>query len=422
MNSQDLRSLLADRAESVDTGRPDRVAEVHGRIRTARRRSAATVAGAAATVAALGFAAVTLPDNTTKTQEPVDQPTDGISTLQPETLREIQDRLASDNPEGLLDPGTYAVEVDDLRPLPVVDLPQGYSFVSGTPELAAFIRFARRDCTISALACRRTRYEPSGPGGRLEVGFWNGEKIMVRPDRLCGGGLDEFKHPGPSVENLATALADLPGFRATAPAPVSLGGYDGLYVELVIVAPRCPLFWITGPNSEGSVHGQRCRPRARRAAVDPRRRRRTDRGRGHQPAGRHRGADRGAHPHRRVGQVHRRRIVPHGCSRTSTLTAARRCADRADVPDSRELALRAVPGSVATTQPVGGQSPGSGAGRRSFDGDLILRANEGRGRHDDALFVHSDLALPRVLHDPTPALSTYPTLRLTAAEAWLPTM
>ena len=80
MNSQDLRSLLADRAESVDTHRPDRVAEVHGRIRTARRRRAATVAGAAAAVAALGLAAVTLPDDTTKTQEPVDRPTDGIST------------------------------------------------------------------------------------------------------------------------------------------------------------------------------------------------------------------------------------------------------------------------------------------------------------------------------------------------------
>ena len=47
---------------------------------------------------------------------------------------------------------------------------------------------------------------------------------MVSPDRLCGGGLDKFKHPGPSVEDLATALADLPGFRATAPAPVRSAG------------------------------------------------------------------------------------------------------------------------------------------------------------------------------------------------------
>ena len=249
MNNQDLRSLLADRAESVDTHRPDRVDEVHSRIRTAGRRRTAAVVGAAAVVVALALAAVTLPDSGTKTQDPVDRPTDGISTLRPETNPEIQDRLTSDNPEGLLDPGTYAIEVDDLRPLPVLDLPRGYSFQTD-PELAALIRFARRDCTISPLACRRTRFEPSGPGGALEIGFWNGEKIMVGPDRLCGGGLAKFKHPGPSVENLATALADLPGFRATAPAPVSLGRYDGLYVELVINAPRCPLFWITGPTSK----------------------------------------------------------------------------------------------------------------------------------------------------------------------------
>ena len=70
MNSQNLRSLLTDRAEAVDTYRPDRVAEVHGRIRAGRRRRAATVAGAAAMVAALVLAAVTLPDHTTKRKNP----------------------------------------------------------------------------------------------------------------------------------------------------------------------------------------------------------------------------------------------------------------------------------------------------------------------------------------------------------------
>ena len=249
MNSQDLRSLLADRAESVDTHRPDRVDEIHVRIHTARRRRTAAIAGAAAVVAALAIAAVTLPD-TVQTQEPVDRPTDGISTLRPETDREIQDRLTSDNPQGLLDPGTYVVDVDGLRPRPVVDLPKGFRFET-SPDLAALVRFARRDCTISTLACRRTPLEPSGPSGALTVGFWNGEKIMVSPDRHCAGGdLAEYEQPGPSVDDLAAALADLPGFRATAPAPVSLGGYGGLYVELVINAPMCPAFWITGLTSE----------------------------------------------------------------------------------------------------------------------------------------------------------------------------
>ena len=63
--------------------------------------------------------------------------------------------------------------------------------------------------------------------------------------KLCGR-FEDFKRPGPSVENLATTLAGLPGFRTSDPAPVSLGGYHGLYVELVTVAPPCPAYWLTG--------------------------------------------------------------------------------------------------------------------------------------------------------------------------------
>ena len=145
-----------------------------------------------------------------------------------------------------LDPGTYAVDVDSLRPRPVVDLPSGFSFDT-SPEVASFDRLAKPDCTLSALACRRTPDEPSGPGGRLKVGFWNGEQILIHPN-LCGR-FEDFKHPGPSVDNLATTLTELPGFRATVPAPVSLGGYDGLYVELVTVAPSCPAFWLTSRDT-----------------------------------------------------------------------------------------------------------------------------------------------------------------------------
>ena len=109
--------------------------------------------------------------------------------------------------------------------------------------MARFTRFGIPDCTLSKLACRWTRDEGK-PGGRLKVGFWNGEQIKVHPE-LCGR-FEDFKRPGPSVDDLATALAGLPGFRASDPAPVSLGGYDGLYVELVTVAPPCPAFWLTG--------------------------------------------------------------------------------------------------------------------------------------------------------------------------------
>jgi len=42
----------------------------------------------------------------------------------------------------------------------------------------------------------------------------------------------EFQDPGPTVEDLATALAPQPTFRSTDPVPTSVGGYDGLYLEV----------------------------------------------------------------------------------------------------------------------------------------------------------------------------------------------
>jgi len=183
---------------------------------------------------------------TSAAPEPLDRPSDSISTLQPETAREMRDRLKSYKSQGPaappVDPGTYVVDVDGLRPRPVVEVPEGFRFDT-VSEMATFTRFGIPDCTVSNLACRRTRYEPSGPGGRLKVGFWNGEQIKVHP-KLCGR-FEDFKRPGRSVDDLATTLAGLPGFRAADPTPVSLDGYDGLYVELVTIAPPCPAFWLT---------------------------------------------------------------------------------------------------------------------------------------------------------------------------------
>ena len=278
MNAQDLRSLLADRAESVDTHRPDRVGEVHGRIRTARRRRRATVAGAAFVVAALAVAAVTLPDTSTKTQEPVDKPTRSISTLH-------TDSPSNDVTVPPLDAGTYVVDVDGLRPHPVVDVPPGFKFSTSGPELAKFGRFVDRQ-----------------PGDDTELGFWNGDKIIVVHPERCGGPL---RRPGPGVDNLAIALADLPNFRAADPAPVSLGGHDGLYVELV---KRQRLPGDLGQRQVLESGLPRAGTRARRAPVDPRRRRQPPRGPGLPRAGRHRRTGRRAHPHGRVSHVRRNRV------------------------------------------------------------------------------------------------------------------
>jgi len=209
---------------------------------------------------------------TSATPKPLDRPNDSISTLQPETAREMQDRVTSDNPKGVLDPGTYVVDVDGLRPRPVIELPEGFRFDT-SPEMAHFEGRGKPDCTLSALACRWTRGE-GRPGGRLKVGFWNGGQIKVHPE-LCGR-FEDFRRPGPSVDDLAATLTGLPGFRATDPAPVSLGGYDGLYVELVTIAPMPGVL----AHRQGHRPSRRFRPRAHRAALGPRSRRRTDRGRG----------------------------------------------------------------------------------------------------------------------------------------------
>ena len=64
----------------------------------------------AAALAALAVLASCSNDDSRTQTEPSPTGVGSISTLQPETGRGIQDRLASDNPRGLLDPGRYAVE------------------------------------------------------------------------------------------------------------------------------------------------------------------------------------------------------------------------------------------------------------------------------------------------------------------------
>ena len=242
-----LRESLARHAHAVEPPALDVHALVSAGEKRLRRRRFSAVAGSVLAVAlAAGVPAVVwqLGDEPRSVEQPKPS-VPSISTLQPETAREMQDRLKSYKSQGpaapRVDPGTYVVDVDGLRPRPVVELPEGFHFDTVT-EMAAFTRFGISDCTFGDLACPWTRDERK-PGGDLKVGFWNGEQIKVHPE-LCGKFKD-FTRPGPSVGDLASTLAGLPGFRASGPTFVSLGGYDGLYVELVAVAPPCPAFWLT---------------------------------------------------------------------------------------------------------------------------------------------------------------------------------
>ncbi len=67
----------------------------------------------------------------------------------------------------------------------------------------------------------------SGPG---LVSFTTFDKVYADPCHFDQGLLDPL--PGPSVDDLATALASLPGMDATAPTDVNISGYQGKLLTL----------------------------------------------------------------------------------------------------------------------------------------------------------------------------------------------
>ena len=76
----------------------------------------------------------------------------------------------------------------------------------------------------------------AGEGGTAYLGFWIVDTAGRDP---CGLGGVADSPVGPTVNDLATALAGAPGFDATGPTDVSVDGIDGEYVELVGPLPGC---------------------------------------------------------------------------------------------------------------------------------------------------------------------------------------
>lgn len=72
--------------------------------------------------------------------------------------------------------------------------------------------------------------------GNGDAAFW-GKVTRVATDACLGGS----RPVGPSVKDLATALADQRHMTATRPVPVTVGGYHGLYVKTTAPAhlERC---------------------------------------------------------------------------------------------------------------------------------------------------------------------------------------
>jgi len=111
---------------------------------------------------------------------------------------------------------TYWVVVQGAsaaRPFPVVRVPVG---------------FAGGGFAVDAVSVPGAAVAPDARG----LAFWGVQGVFTNP---CTAG----KHavdPGPSVSDLARALATQPLRSGTAPVPVTVAGYQGLYVETSVPA------------------------------------------------------------------------------------------------------------------------------------------------------------------------------------------
>jgi len=108
-----------------------------------------------------------------------------------------------------LEPGTYAIADPFLVPL-TVSVPGGWNGNIGGPYHVGL------------------ESEP-----RQGVSFSIFEKVYADPCHYDKGLLDPL--PGPTVDDLATALASLPGVQATTPTDVTMAGHQGK--QLTLTAP-----------------------------------------------------------------------------------------------------------------------------------------------------------------------------------------
>ena len=106
----------------------------------------------------------------------------------------------------LLTPGPYAMGFSSDQadaPMVVIDVPAGYRGRGDGYEISA------------------------EEGGFRHFDTWTVAEVAAQP---CGG--TAWVDPGPSVDDLADALAALPVWESTEPAPRTIGGYEGVFMEL----------------------------------------------------------------------------------------------------------------------------------------------------------------------------------------------
>jgi len=126
-------------------------------------------------------------------------------------------QLAQFSDGSRLDPGRYVLSIPEepWPQLPVLSVPEGFEAIDGgvgvrTPDFSRY------------------------------VWIYTVDSVYTHPCQT-GAGPEPV---GPTVADLANALAAVPLLASTEPVPVTVGGYDGLYVELSVptdVVAACPL-------------------------------------------------------------------------------------------------------------------------------------------------------------------------------------
>lgn len=203
-------------------------------LRRARRRRRVRTTGLALIAAAAAAAGVFwLPGvvdsiRANDDSTPVDRP-NKTAALPPRLI---------DAPYPLPVPGTYSVAfswsaakaprvVGDV--LAIIEVPAGF------------------DHHREAVEDRRGAY----PDEYRSIEFGIVDTVETKPCLL------QFEDPGPTVADLAFALADQPRLSGTDPVPTSLDGYDGLYMEVSLRedVPSCSRgssLWL-GPKAEAGL-------------------------------------------------------------------------------------------------------------------------------------------------------------------------
>lgn len=251
--SESLRDLLQRGADTVERPRLD-VSDLVARTerRLVRRRFATVAASAAAAIALIAAGSFALQRDD---ERPAPAPPAPDETHEPLTLYYDAGEFVHDDGERnvVIPPGVYAVPFSGWGDLPpeVADLRAVITFPSG---------FMSRHRSTFADKTPEPGSASTGATQR-ELAFWTVDKV---PTDFCGAGdrSRSFTNPGPTVADLATALATQPRLGGTDPVPVTIGGYDGLYVELTrpTDAPPCRgrVLWqvVPAPRSFIAYHEQ----------------------------------------------------------------------------------------------------------------------------------------------------------------------